>query len=773
MGSRIQGRKTVDLMNTKKITIIRIILAIVNALAVAAFMVSVSFLYSNQNFKVGITNLNTEVYEDSPSFMGQFTQDVQYAFDYIETQDVFETDGVFDASKPIFSISDGPAGDTEYTIQNVITTARRRGYYLDENYKILSVPDIVTSNDESSYTVNWTTYQVERPMEEPSDQYVTIDQLITEVLTLLEKYYAAYDNLVLHPTNFSYRIEYGNKVFTNNNVLSSDNVTQFGRYAICESDTLKIENNLPNAPTNMGILLESSRFISEDESAKALMTVDTNYPRDDVYKNQSNQYAMEREDYFRELLVATIAVITILITLIALIVIEISVYKKENTEILSKASKASFEGRIFACALAIIVLLYLNEKVFKRVMHIYMPYDSWEFAERVTGYACIYGCVMITAFSILRSALAGNLWECSLIRSLFEKLDKYIEEHSFSNRATIVFISIITLETAVVAIVTTMIIKEHTLVARFVAIAIILLYIIGNMLLLFMYYKKTQQQDKISEAIGAISKGRTSYQLNEEEFDGKEKTLAHRLNNISSGLDKAINEKVKSERMKADLITNVSHDIKTPLTSIINYVDLIKREKPTDPKICEYLEVLDQKSQHLKHLTEDLVEASRASSGNVNLQMTELDFVEMVMQANGEFEEKFAERGLSIVSSFPKDENGEPEPLMIKADGATLWRVLENVYNNAYKYAMENSRVYVDMCRDEEGKAKFVIKNVSANPLNISADELTERFVRGDVSRTTEGSGLGLSIAGSLTRLQGGSFQIQIDGDLFKAVIRI
>ena len=176
------------------------------------------------------------------------------------------------------------------------------------------------------------------------------------------------------------------------------------------------------------------------------------------------------------------------------------------------------------------------------------------------------------------------------------------------------------------------------------------------------------------------------------------------------------------------------------------------------------MEVLDQKSQRLKTLTEDLVEASKASSGNMKLEVSDIDLVELVQQTNGEFEERFAMRKLELVCNVPDD------ILIIRADGRRLWRVLENLYTNAVKYAMEHSRVYADVV-EQDGKAIFIIKNVSENPLNISPDEITERFVRGDVSRTTEGSGLGLSIAKSLIQLQKGVFQIMIDGDLFKAMV--
>ena len=276
--------------------------------------------------------------------------------------------------------------------------------------------------------------------------------------------------------------------------------------------------------------------------------------------------------------------------------------------------------------------------------------------------------------------------------------------------------------------------------------------------------RKARERYEIQNAIEEISKGALDTTLNVDDFQGQERDIAIAVNNIREGLSEAVMERIRNERIKADLITNVSHDIKTPLTSIINYVDLIKRQHIEDPTVQKYLEVLDQKSQRLKTLTEDLVEASRASSGNIKLEITNIDFVELVQQTTGEFEEKYAIRHLEIVNTLPN------EVIMIEADGRRLWRVLENLYNNAFKYALEGTRVYVTI-EDHGADVVFTIKNVSANPLNISPDELTERFVRGDVSRTTEGSGLGLSIAKDLTTLQGGKFELIIDGDLFKAQI--
>lgn len=270
--------------------------------------------------------------------------------------------------------------------------------------------------------------------------------------------------------------------------------------------------------------------------------------------------------------------------------------------------------------------------------------------------------------------------------------------------------------------------------------------------------------DRILEGLKRITDGELQYKIPVEKLKGAQKCMAEYINHIGEGLDAAVESSLKNERMKTELITNVSHDIKTPLTSIINYVDLLKKENFSDPKICGYVDILEAKAMRLKKLTEDVVEASKASTGNVTLDLTDLDFGEMIHQVIGEFEEKFQEKGMVMMVDFPG------EPCVIRVDGQKMWRVLENIFNNVLKYAMEGTRVYAET-KKEEGKISFSLKNISAQPLNISTDELTERFIRGDASRNTEGSGLGLSIAQSLTTLQGGTFKLYLDGDLFKVTI--
>ena len=276
--------------------------------------------------------------------------------------------------------------------------------------------------------------------------------------------------------------------------------------------------------------------------------------------------------------------------------------------------------------------------------------------------------------------------------------------------------------------------------------------------------KRLKSYVKIEKAINDLYQGNTDIELEENEFVKEMKNMASQINDIAGGLSNAIDEKLKSERLKTELITNVSHDIKTPLTSIINYVDLLKKEGMDGEKAKEYLDILDSKSQRLKKLTEDLVEASKASSGAIKLNMEKLNVNELIKQVSGEFEDKFKARKLEEIITFPEN------ALYIKADSRYMYRVLENMYSNISKYAMEGTRVYTDVI-EKDGRIVIQLKNVSKQKLNISVDELMQRFVRGEASRNTEGSGLGLSIARSLTELQEGNFNIYLDGDLFKVTI--
>ena len=371
------------------------------------------------------------------------------------------------------------------------------------------------------------------------------------------------------------------------------------------------------------------------------------------------------------------------------------------------------------------------------------------------GYACLAVWLSTTirrlkAKQFIRSFLTYKV--CRWIKVTLEKIFRKVTDKQNTNR------------------------KITIIYWGFVAISIILACFlwsgIGFLILIafwiWAYYKLLQYNkklQKINESLRNIYEGNPNVKLNEEELEGTLKIMAKYINDIAGGFTNAIEQSLKSERLKTELITNVSHDIKTPLTSIINYVDLLKKEDIQNAQIEQYIAVLDKKSQRLKKLIEDLVEASKVSSGNVKLNMEVINLKELLNQTIGEFEDKLEKKNLKMEMDLPS------ENVLIKADNRYLYRVIENVFSNISKYALEGSRVYIKLEKQKE-EVYLEFKNISKDKLNISAEELMQRFVRGDKSRYTEGSGLGLSIAESLTELQGGKFKIDIDGDLFKVEIK-
>ena len=293
-----------------------------------------------------------------------------------------------------------------------------------------------------------------------------------------------------------------------------------------------------------------------------------------------------------------------------------------------------------------------------------------------------------------------------------------------------------------------------------------LLVILVNGAALVLLCRWTASFARLRRGSRAIAAGDLNYRVDTARMPADLRAYAEDLNNISIGLAGAVDEKMKSERFKAELITNVSHDLKTPLTSIINYVNLLKTTQQTDPKAAEYIEVLDRNSQRLKKLTEDLVEASKASTGVLSVSREKIGMSQLLDQALGEWTEKLEERKLTVVTTVPEGET------WVYADGRHLWRVIDNLLSNCAKYAMEGTRIYVELSRGK-GQVTLSVKNVSREALNVPAERLMERFVRGEESRSSEGSGLGLSIARSLTELQGGEFRLTVDGDLFKAEVTL
>ena len=475
-----------------------------------------------------------------------------------------------------------------------------------------------------------------------------------------------------------------------------------------------------------------------------------------------------KEDFDSEVIYFKIIIVSSIISLI-LFIVSISIYKKMKCEVLDRNSFYLKFYKTIPLEIYIIVgilLLYSLIGIIKTGYSVYYYYNVLD--HLVYTFICIFG--LFTIYYIFRKELKSfdkpiEILKTSLIvrvlilgKKIFKDTNKVTKSVPLAKR--IIILAALSVGVGTIG-----------WFIGFLFGSTLLLFLFGPILsltivILYVYYliKKLAYLSYIMEGTERIKGGDIHYKLDiigDDNFSN----LAENINNIGEGLDKAIYNQLKSERLKSELITNVSHDLKTPLTSIINYIELIKKEEDIKPEhIKDYVNVLDSKSKRLKVLIEDLFEASKASSGNLELNMEKIDITQLLRQAIGEMEEKLSKANLDLKLRVPE------EKTYIMADGKKLYRVLENLLSNISKYSLNNTRVYIDII-EEDDKVKLTMKNISSYELNFDPEEIMERFKRADESRNTEGSGLGLAIARDLVNAQGGRFEIDIDGDLFKSVV--
>lgn len=736
-------------------------------------IISICILYANSNFGRGFTWIQSETYIESDLFFNQLQSDIQAIFDYARLRNAFETDGELDMDKEILVTSHGPNTTTGYTLKELIDMGERYGYHIQENGLIHVIPSENVSSQEGAVLAEYKAYDPEPELTEPGQAYGKMRDLCYEALENFSRYSYVYHNLISSPSNLSFQLS----CINNNNMLSEDvffytnvensaweKIKHIGLYAEFSRDSIQVETNMVQIPLYLQDLADDTKFFEQTFDSFAV-SVDTNFPYSDIYTKEANGYKVMRSWTIRGMILMGCSIIGLMLSFLYLSAVCGYSEKNHHLILIHPIDQISAESCILLFTLLGIICCYLGKVIGFRLLHLVTSSSSWHYTEKLLICLIIYLISLVCFFSLLRRYKAHTLWKGSWINKGLCEIQEYFTYGDASHSVVYAYIVFVALNITFACITVYLFFDLDSFIHQLLFSLILLAW--GALDLITFRYSVTKalQDDKINQAIANIASGDISYCVNLEEFSGKQKILADHINHIGKNLDTALQEKVKSERFKADLITNVSHDLKTPLTSIINYVDLIKREQIQNEKVQGYLDVLEQKSQRLKTLTEDLVEASKASSGNLKLEISDIDFVELIHQTNGEFEEKFTLRNLTLISNLPE------HSILIEADGRRLWRVLENLYNNAFKYAMEYSRIYVDISRENDWVI-FTIKNISQHPLNISSEELTERFVRGDVSRTTEGSGLGLSIAQSLTQLQKGVFIISIDGDLFKIQVK-
>lgn len=616
-----------------------------------------------------------------------------------------------------------------------------------------------------------------------SKVYNSLQNALGSISPQMERYLYSSDTWEEGNTNFTYMLvdENAKKVYTNNgqykdysSVKESLEQMKAGddnQYLIVRPKLAEFETNMDISASEWRSMVKSYTYTKQGDCIFAA-SVDTKFPIQDAFYSDSQEYNTYAP--YLKMAAAGCAASVILFLVILIWMTLIAGRSGKDGEV----HLNGFDRWKTEIAAALVILIWIVPIVFVGTSWSFngMSYSTDVVSKGVylqntaqtvyyssvsnlntgdmvfAGLASAYttACFLFGYLSLVRRIKARTVWENSLCRGIIGFIKTFWENRNITFKAS--------------AVLAVFILIHWIMSATGGSIIFILLTLAVDGAAAYFIVINAIAKSRIKTGISEIASGNVDYQIQLTHLKGENLKMAKMVNDIGNGLQRAVEEGMKSERLKTDLITNVSHDIKTPLTSIINYVDLLKREKFDDPKIQGYLDILEAKAQRLKTLTEDVVEASKVSSGNITLELMDVNLVEMLNQTIGEFEEKFAAKGLTVVQKLPET------PAIIHVDGRRMWRVLENIYNNAAKYAMPNTRVYADLWVSEESVG-FSLKNISEQPLNISADELTERFIRGDISRGTEGSGLGLSIAKSLTAMQGGEFQLYLDGDLFKVTI--
>jgi len=493
----------------------------------------------------------------------------------------------------------------------------------------------------------------------------------------------------------------------------------------------------------LGHTLKNISFYGDQE--EVVIGVDSTYPAVDWLQQYRNDY-MNYQPFFLPLLVAI--GLSFLMGVICFIIATVQTgrTKKDGSVRLNAFDRIPTEVCLAFLVIVIVAILSVTVSVTGIALSNSNVVDI--VAQSLLLFAGVM-LFMILYLSLARRVKAKTLWQNSICRAIVGMGRRVYEARNTSRKVLIVLAFFLVL--------------HIFLIWAMQGLGVLMLLVLDVLVLLYLM-KEVAGRQTVKTGLANIAAGDLDYKIDLSDLQGDNLEMAEAVNQVAEGLQLAVEKGMKDERMRSELITNVSHDIKTPLTSIINYVDLLKREEIEDEKIKGYIRVLEAKTQRLKHLTEDLVEASKISTGNVELQLGRMYMQEMLKQAYGEFDNKFEKRNLDTVLTMAE------QPIIIWADGRQMWRIFENILSNIAKYALAGTRVYIDL-RIVKRKAVLMFKNISEEPLNISAEELSERFVRGDASRTTEGSGLGLSIARSLTELQDGEFEIYLDGDLFKVTI--
>ncbi len=751
----------------------------------------------------------TRPFEDSVFFntvLGRETEDV---LRYVTIRTQLETKGVYDPEKIInvneyntryYEFNESDPDSPKYYLGDLLKWSKYGFETKSANLTEMSVSGNYFSEadpgGEDGYYVDTVVNRYNTVDGHPLEyyaEYVDDYYMLSEnLMTCAEDLYSNYNEYLKFNeyfdelnTNIRYcvimgsgrdQIVYSNLDLKTNDISGINDVfKKYGRYISYDFDKMVYETNTAITESTFNSLMNKYKYAYPDD-CRIYIAADMTMPADDAIKSARSGFLST----FVPMNMSQVAGIVILCAMIYLILLVICTilegreYDEAGKKHIRLTEFDHTPIELWFIIFAVFITLFIvvpGSLITSYSYNMDLEYRVMDYLKDIYIYIAfgivvfVFDVIMLWLYySLVRRIKARHIWKQSFLYKIVQGIRNLL--YSIYDNGNVLLRSVvpyaglmlINLMLAAIAV-------SGTCEVLCVFAAIVIDVLAGIVI-----FKQVKDRSDIISVMKSIIAGDISRGIDSSNYHGDNKEISEAVNSIGSTIRSAVEQSMKDERMKSDLVANVSHDIRTPLTSIINYVDLIKRENITDPKISEYINVIDEKSQRLKTMTEDLIEASKVSSGNVELELVKINLPEMVTQALAEFDDKLAERGLSVVTRTENLQNGN-----LMADGRSLYRVMENLLGNVCKYAMTGTRVYVDIYNtirsDNDTDTRLRITNVSQTMLPEDLNELTERFIRGDESRTSEGSGLGLSIAKSLTELMGGTFTLYSEADLFKAEI--
>ncbi|MCD7762585.1 MAG: HAMP domain-containing histidine kinase [Lachnospiraceae bacterium] len=774
----------------RQIKAILILLQAAAAGGIAFCMVSISFWVGDSNS----LNVLSQSYEESDLF---FRQVDTILANKIRGQDnirLLETDGELDRSKQIDIQSYNETGNVIQDLNTTYLLGDLLDFYENGGWQALhdaieaatdgdSTRDAGEWLDEQSGTLETILPVTGISLAECSRWYSDAAAYVEEMYTKLDEVCAdLYERYMEYtteqdeswsadaPSNLLYCIEDTSSglLYTNTGTSTYDEAVRAAEAEENYTSLYEGERSYNIMVTNPDRVASSAasewfldeRFVGSNE--KVYLAVNTSYPVGDELQSGADYYA-QREGIIRNSIIGTV---TCLIVLLFCFVCSLMGAGRSWVRTLpgsgedeagnqqtrsEQAALLSIDAVPIELALGIyLIIAILYSLLASGWGQITVLFPGSENLQAAVFAASAWLIFLSACLGFVRRLLAKTLWTNSVTYTLILTWRKVNSSRAASGQLLLFYIGFFVL---------------NALFMLFLGRVGLVLVVLLDMAVLLYLMRDMAGKQNVYEGIYQLSQGDLQYRIDTTVLSGDSRRMAEAVNEMGESLCKALEAIVKNERLKAELITNVSHDLKTPLTSIVNYVDLLKRENLPGERARQYVEVLEQKSQRLKQLTEDLVEASKISSGNIELEIVRVEMQSMLMQACGEFEERLMERGLTIVWRMEK------EPIYIMADGRQLWRILENLLGNIYKYAKEDTEVQVILRKTDGAEVLIALQNEAREKITIEADELTGRFVRGDASRSTEGSGLGLSIAQNLAELLEGRLELKTEDNLFTACL--